>query len=680
MVRPVRRAEGGAAAGGADDGAGGAGWAAGHSVLATPRPPEVPAPARMSWAERLGSSPRRGAAGGGARGGLLPAVLAWLAPCLGCLSGGEDGGPDGLAAPLLRGGGGARGAPAPGGAGAGGGDRWNLSSAFGSDTGGDLGHPPSDSDDEDDEDDLLSAEVFISCCDGVGLGCEIARVLLEFGLSIERGDFSTDGRFSFLMFKVAPLHGAISSVQDRGSPDWELLETMLARTCPMKNFWKPLDGKNWYIPQRQRQLYVLSVEARDEVGLLLKIMKTITVNDFVLFRIDCHTGEEGAEAEEAAAARVPGGTPEPPSSQKTVARDKFYISDNRFDPGRAETVDEASSEARVRGLAREIAAITGGRCDFHARERRAKVIEPLECLGAQRLPVFSGMVRAENAQQGFLAHDALRAPTRSTSEEWYDGPVSPPTRSISARGDVSRFLGSGFTLEIDNYTSELHTVVYMTAVDRKGAFYDLMRSLKDVELNVSYGKIEASSEVCQFTLFVSTDGGKITCARTLQQLESLIRRTNSAPFAVHLTDLDDGRRLKLELDTWVDGNGRGRPRVIYDTVVTLSGLKDLPGGGGAISIQDAEMIVKTRDRGLESGGLLALEDSEDVYRTDPEKQITIEKQFLEERHTFYLRHTDGAPICEPAKKERIRRAIIAGLIGVDLDESLPLRSPLPSPG
>ena len=149
---------------------------------------------------------------------------------------------------------------------------------------------------------------------------------------------------------------------------------------------------------------------------------------------------------------------------------------------------------------------------------------------------------------------------------------------------------------------------------------------------------------------------------------------------MHLTDLDDGRRLKLELDTWVDGNGRGRPRVIYDTVVTLSGLKDLPGGGGAISIQDAEMIVKTRDRGLESGGLLALEDSEDVYRTDPEKQITIEKQFLEERHTFYLRHTDGAPICEPAKKERIRRAIIAGLIGVDLDESLPLRSPLPSPG
>jgi len=538
-----------------------------------------------------------------------------------------------------------------------------------------LGSDSGDEDDEDDEDDMLSAEVFISCCDGVGLGCEIARVLLEFGLSIERGDFSTDGRFSFLMFKVAPLHGAISSVHDRGSPDWELLETMLARTCPMKNFWKPLDGKNWYIPRRQRQFYLLSVEARDEVGLLLKIMKTITVNDFVLFRLDCHTGEEPEEE-----GLLEGGTPEPPP-QKTVARDKFYISDNRFDPGRSEaSSDEASSEARVRGLAREIAAITGGRCDFHARERRAKVIEPLECLGAQRLPVFSGMVRAENAQQGFLAHDALRGSSRNTSEEWYDGPVSPPTRSISERGDVSRFLGSGFTLEIDNFTSELHTVVYMTAVDRKGAFYDLMRSLKDVELNVSYGKIEASSEVCQFTLFVSTDGGKITCGHTLQQLESLIRRTNSAPFAVHLTDLDDGRQLKVELETWVDGNGRGRPRVIYDTIVTLSGLKDLPGGGGAISIQDAEMIVKTRDRGLESGGLLALEDSEDVYRTDPEKQITIEKQFLEERHTFYLRHTDGAPICEPEKKERIRRAIIAGLIGVDLDESLPLQSPARSPG
>merc|ERR1712091_181384 len=84
-------------------------------------------------------------------------------------------------------------------------------------------------------------------------------------------------------------------------------------------------------------------------------MKTITVNDFVLFRLDCHTGEEPEEEGPL------GGSPESPP-QKTVARDKFYISDNRFDPGRAEAVDEASSEARVRGLAREIAAITGGRC------------------------------------------------------------------------------------------------------------------------------------------------------------------------------------------------------------------------------------------------------------------------------------------------------------------------------
>ena len=47
-----------------------------------------------------------------------------------------------------------------------------------------------------------SAEVRICSPDAAGFGCDLARTMFDFGLVIERGDFSTDGKWSFLMFKV----------------------------------------------------------------------------------------------------------------------------------------------------------------------------------------------------------------------------------------------------------------------------------------------------------------------------------------------------------------------------------------------------------------------------------------------------------------------------------------------
>jgi len=85
------------------------------------------------------------------------------------------------------------------------------------------------------EGEVESAEVYISCCDGVGLGCELARVIYEFGLSVTGGDFSTDGRFCFLMFKVAPqdVVGELVGAKANLRPDWwRILESQLIVTCP----------------------------------------------------------------------------------------------------------------------------------------------------------------------------------------------------------------------------------------------------------------------------------------------------------------------------------------------------------------------------------------------------------------------------------------------------------------
>ena len=49
------------------------------------------------------------------------------------------------------------------------------------------------------------AEVKICSPDKAGFGCDLARTMFDFGLTVERGDFSTDGKWSFLMFKVGRL-------------------------------------------------------------------------------------------------------------------------------------------------------------------------------------------------------------------------------------------------------------------------------------------------------------------------------------------------------------------------------------------------------------------------------------------------------------------------------------------
>ena len=46
-------------------------------------------------------------------------------------------------------------------------------------------------------------EIRISCPDATGLGCDIARALLDFGLKEVQGDVSTDGKWCFLIFKAS---------------------------------------------------------------------------------------------------------------------------------------------------------------------------------------------------------------------------------------------------------------------------------------------------------------------------------------------------------------------------------------------------------------------------------------------------------------------------------------------
>ncbi|CAI8612033.1 unnamed protein product [Vicia faba] len=67
--------------------------------------------------------------------------------------------------------------------------------------------------------------VTVNCPDKAGLGCDLCRIILEFGLRITRADISTDGRWCYIIFWVIP-HSESLKV------DWESLKTRLLSPCP----------------------------------------------------------------------------------------------------------------------------------------------------------------------------------------------------------------------------------------------------------------------------------------------------------------------------------------------------------------------------------------------------------------------------------------------------------------
>ena len=63
-------------------------------------------------------------------------------------------------------------------------------------------------------DDEAQREVRISCPDATGLGCDVTRMLLDFGLKVLHGDMTTDGRWCFLIFKAGPSVWCLPCVSD----------------------------------------------------------------------------------------------------------------------------------------------------------------------------------------------------------------------------------------------------------------------------------------------------------------------------------------------------------------------------------------------------------------------------------------------------------------------------------
>ncbi|KAJ6322798.1 hypothetical protein OIU77_012610 [Salix suchowensis] len=69
------------------------------------------------------------------------------------------------------------------------------------------------------------AVVTVNCPDKFGLGCDLCRIILEFGLHITRADFQTDGKWCYIVFWVVQCSNSLRL-------DWDSLKDRLLSVSP----------------------------------------------------------------------------------------------------------------------------------------------------------------------------------------------------------------------------------------------------------------------------------------------------------------------------------------------------------------------------------------------------------------------------------------------------------------
>ncbi|CAM6024393.1 unnamed protein product [Sphagnum balticum] len=128
------------------------------------------------------------------------------------------------------------------------------------------------------------SEITVNCPDKVGLGCDLARTVFEFGLSVVKGDLSTDGRWCFVVLWVVPRVSA-STVR------WPLLKQGLEDACP--------SAVGQFLPSpsppvlTSKNMFLLQVCSSDRTGLLHGVAKKLWELELSIHRVKVSTSPDG---------------------------------------------------------------------------------------------------------------------------------------------------------------------------------------------------------------------------------------------------------------------------------------------------------------------------------------------------------------------------------------------------
>ncbi|KAG6535959.1 ACT domain-containing protein ACR10-like isoform X1 [Zingiber officinale] len=343
--------------------------------------------------------------------------------------------------------------------------------------------------------------ITVSCPDKTGLGCDLCRVILLFGLSIVRGDFSTDGRWCYVLFWVVE--------RGRKATRWDLLKRRLVEACPHASSLLGIEIYNFsrHTTDQRPQVFLLKFSCYDRMGLLHDVTEVLCELELTIWRVKVSTTPDG---------RV---------------FDMFLLTDTR---------ELLHTKNRQEETCTHLRAVLGDSmctCDIDMASE-----EIAACL------------QASASLPPSMTEDML---TQETQDEAYNPVASSSPLSVS----------------VDNSLSQAHSLVQIQCHDHKGLLYDIMRTLKDYNMQISYGRFDAAENGnCNIDLFVvQNDGKKIVDQNKQDALCSRLRMELSSP--LHITLVSRGPDVELLVVNPVELCGKGRPLVFYDITHALKMLE-----------------------------------------------------------------------------------------------------------
>ncbi|EYU36259.1 hypothetical protein ABFS82_14G250800 [Erythranthe guttata] len=205
---------------------------------------------------------------------------------------------------------------------------------------------------------------------------------------------------------------------------------------------------------------------------------------------------------------------------------------------------------------------------LHTKERQDETCEQLyNVLGDS---IISCELKIAGVQYDNLQHNSSSLPPL-VAEELFRFTLSdkePLSQALSR--DVSELKRA--TVKTDNSLSPLHTLLQINCVDQKGFLYDIMRTLKDYNIQIAYGRfLPVNKDRRELDLFIQyKDGKKIVDPEKQDALCSLLKMELLHPLRVLIANRGPDTELLVANPTEL--SGRGRPRVFYDVTFALKSL------------------------------------------------------------------------------------------------------------
>ncbi|KAK7272080.1 hypothetical protein RJT34_28466 [Clitoria ternatea] len=343
--------------------------------------------------------------------------------------------------------------------------------------------------------------ITVNCPDKTGLGCDICRIILDFGLCITKGDVSTDGVWCYVVLWVIP-HSLLLPMT------CSYLKDRLQAICP------PCLASSFYFihqPSTSSPVYLLKFCCLDRKGLLHDVTKVLSQLELSIQKVKVTTTPDG---------RV---------------LDLFFITDNMELLHTTKRQDETCE--RLNAVLRD------------------------SCLGCE----------LQLAGPEYECNQGMSSLSPALAEELFRCDLSEnEVRSQALSPDMTKLKKTNVIL--DNSLSPAHTLVQIRCADHKGLLYDIMRTLKDMNMKISYGRFSPSAKGYRdLDIFIQQkDGKKILDLEKQSSLCSRLKLEMLHPLRVMIANR--GPDTELLVVNPVELCGKGRPRVFYDVTFALKTL------------------------------------------------------------------------------------------------------------